>query len=123
MPSANFDLSSPVLACGLCRCAIVAFRNQSSHDQFHSIYDRIHGLRDVVEERIFEATIRPFLLGSYEPSPHCCFKVSWIWPIPVPEANVELAISSLTTSLKDLSGSGFLHLLSYVTTVLLISGA
>jgi hypothetical protein len=36
---------------------------------------------------------------------------------------VELAISSLITSLKDLSGSGFLHHLSYVTTVLLISGA
>jgi hypothetical protein len=35
---------------------------------------------------------------------------------------VELAISSLTTSLKDLSGSGFLHLLSYVTIVLLTSG-
>ena len=36
---------------------------------------------------------------------------------------MELAISSLTTSLKDLSGSGFLHLLSYVTIVLLTSGA
>ena len=74
--SMTFDLKpSPLLACGLRRCAIAAFRNQSSNDQFHFVYDWIHGFRDVAEERIFKATVWPILLGSHEPSPHCCFKV------------------------------------------------
>ena len=70
------DLNPPSSACGLRRCAIAAFRNQSSYDQFHIVYDWIHGFRDVAEERIFKATIWPVLLGPYEPSPHCRFKVS-----------------------------------------------
>ena len=65
----------PLLACGRRRCTIVTFCDQSSYNQFHFVYDWIHGFCDVVEERIFEATVWPVLLGSYEPSPHCRFKV------------------------------------------------
>lgn len=108
---------------GLRRCAVATFCNQSSYNQFHFVYDWIHGFRDVVEEGIFEATIWPILLGSYEPSPHRCFKVSQSYPISTLKANVRLVILSLTISWRDLSGSGSLHLLSYATTVLLTSGA
>ena len=57
-------------ACRIRGCSITSICNESSHDQFHVIHNRIHGFCYVTQERLPQTAIRIILLGSHESLAH-----------------------------------------------------
>ena len=55
-------------ACSICGRPTPPIRNEPSHSQLHSLYNRVCRLRHVASERILQTAIRLILLGSHEPT-------------------------------------------------------
>lgn len=96
-------------ACSVCRRPVTSICDKPSYHQLHTLYNRLHGIRDVAEEGLSETTVWLVLLGAHESITHCSLKVRSLPvfnTITIVTSFLYAATSSSTIFWKDSFGSG-----------------